>query len=78
MKCSVLPQPVDLLKLVLNLFCTSNMQGRELCWHDFMKYVFNIVMCQDTWLLIWFKFGVMLNITKLYSLILVWMTLMLY
>ena len=39
MKFSVLPQSVALLKLMLNLFCTSNIQGRELCWHDFMKYV---------------------------------------
>ena len=47
-KFSMLPQPVGLLKLMLNLFCTSNIQGRELCQHDFVKYTFNFVMCQDT------------------------------
>ena len=31
MKFSMLPQPVGLLKLMLNLFCTSNGQERELC-----------------------------------------------
>ena len=34
MKISALPQPVGLLKLMLNLFCTSYSQGRELSWHD--------------------------------------------
>ena len=59
-----------------NLFCTSNSQGRELCWHGFMKYMPDIVTCQDTWELICFKLGMTLNATKLYSLITVWMTLM--
>ena len=29
MKFSVLPQPDGLLKLMLNLFCTSTVQGKE-------------------------------------------------
>ena len=31
MKFSMLPQPFGLLKLRLNVFCTSNTEGRELC-----------------------------------------------
>ena len=34
MKFSMLPQPVGLLKLLLNFLCTSNIQGRELCCCD--------------------------------------------
>ena len=41
-----------------------------------MKYMFNIVMCQDTYEPICFKLGIKLNMTKLYSFIPVWMTLM--
>ena len=26
----------------------SNIQGRDLCWYDFMKYMFKIIMCQTT------------------------------
>ena len=55
MKFSMLPQPVGLLKLMLNLFFIIDIQGRELCWHDFMKYPYNIVLCQDTCELICFK-----------------------
>ena len=76
MKFSMLPQPVGLLKLMRKLFCTSNIQGRELCWHDFMTYMFNIVMYRDTCDPICFKLGMMLHTTKLYCLIPVWMTLM--
>ena len=47
MKFSVLPQPVALLKLML-IFFKDSIQGRELCWHDFIKCLFNIVMYQDT------------------------------
>ena len=41
-----------------------------------MEYAFNIVICHDTRELICFKLGMMLNTTKLYSLIPSWMTLM--
>ena len=34
MKFSVLQQPVGLLKLILDLLYTSNIQEGELCWHD--------------------------------------------
>ena len=34
LKFNVLPQPVGLLELMLNLFCKSDFQGRELCWCD--------------------------------------------
>ena len=43
-KFSMLSQPVGLLKLVLNLFCTSTIQGRELCWRDFMKCMIDLVL----------------------------------
>ena len=36
---------------------------------DFMKYTFNIVMCQDICEPTCFKLGMMLNTTKLYSII---------
>ena len=38
-KFSMLPQPVSLLKLMLNLFCTSSIEGREICRCDFIKCV---------------------------------------
>ena len=76
MKFSMLPQHVSLWKFMLNLFCTNDIQGRELCWHDFMKYTFNVVICQDTCQSVFFKLGMMLNMTNVYSLIPVWMTLM--
>ena len=41
-----------------------------------MKYMFNIVMCQDTCKLICFKLDMMLNNVKVYSLIAVWKALM--
>ena len=40
------------------------------------KYMFNIVLCQDICEPICFELGRMLNMTKLYSLIAVWMPLM--
>ena len=76
MKYSMSTQPVSLLKLMLILFCANTTQGRELCWHDFKKYMFDMVMCQDTCEPISFELGMMLNTTDLYSLIPVWMTLM--
>ena len=67
MKFSLLLQPVGLLKFMLSLFCTSNIQGRELCWREFMKYSFNIDMYQDTCEPVCFKLGMVLYTTKLYS-----------
>ena len=55
MKFSMLPRPIGLLKLMLNLFCTHNIQGRELCSYDCIKYMFYIVLRQDTCELICFK-----------------------
>ena len=77
MKFSKMLQPVGVLKLMLNLFCRSNIQGRELCWYDFIKHMINIALCQDTCGSICFKLGMMLDMTKLYSLIPVWLTLIL-
>ena len=59
----MLPQPVDLLKLMLNAFITSNIQGRVLCWRDLMKYTFNVVLCQNTCEPICFKLRMMLYTT---------------
>ena len=70
------PQPVGLLKLMLNLICTSSVQARELCWHDFVKYMINIVLCRGTCGPICFKLGKLLDMTGLYRLIPVWMPLM--
>ena len=77
MKFSLLPQPAGLLKLMLDLFCISDIDWRELSWRDFIKYKINIVMCWDACESICFKLGTMLGIPKLYSLIPVWMTLVL-
>ena len=43
---------VGVLKLLLNLFCTSNIHGRELCWH----FVFNVclTLCCVRTLVKWF------------------------
>ena len=62
----MLPQFVGMLKVMLNnLLCTSNIQGRELCGHDFMKCTFTTVMCQDTCERIYFKLGMMPSTAKL-------------
>ena len=76
MKFSMLPQSVGLLKLMLNLFCTRYIQETGLCWPDYIKYTFNIITCQDTHERICFKLCMMLDTTKLYSLIPVWMAFM--
>ena len=68
MKFSVLLQPVDLLKLMLDSFCTSTIQDRELT-EVTSSYTFNIGTCHDTCEPICFKVGMMLINTKLYSLI---------
>ena len=75
MKFSVVPQPVDLFKLLVNLICTSTIQEKILCWR-FMKYMFNLVLCQDNYEWICFKLGMVLSTTELNSLIPVWMTFM--
>ena len=71
MKFILLPQPVGLLKPILNIFCTSTVQRKEICWCDFTKYMINIVMWTDLC-----QTGLVLDMTALYSLIPVWMTLM--
>ena len=45
---SALPQPVGCLKLMLNLFLTINIQIRELCLRDVIKYAFDIDLRPDT------------------------------
>ena len=74
MKFSLVLQPACLLKLILNLFCTINFQEGELYLPDFIKYAFNFGMRQNICKLICFKLGMMLDMTNLYSMILVWMT----
>ena len=58
-------------KLLLLKFCSR----REFCWNGFMNCTINIIMCQDTCERICFKLGMMLNTTKLYTLIPVSITL---
>ena len=41
------PQPAGLLKLTLNLFWISTIQGRELCQHDFIECMIDIVLCRE-------------------------------
>ena len=73
MKFSVLPQSVGWFVEAyadnLLFFNTSNFQGRELSVCDFSEMYINIVMCQDTCEQICFKLCMILNTTKLYSLI---------
>ena len=77
MKFSMLPQAyVFFLKLMLNSLYTSTDWRRELSGHDFMKYMIYIILHQDTCEPMFFKFGTMLGMTKVYSFIPVWTTLM--
>ena len=70
MKCSALPHPVSLLKIMLNLFFAQLiLKGENSADLSFMKCMFNIGMFQYTGKLICFKRSIMLNATKLYSLI---------
>ena len=68
MKCSMLPHPVGLLKLMLNLVCTcKGMNSADGT---------NIFLCWGTCESICFKLGTMLDTTKLNTLIPIWMTLL--
>ena len=42
MEFSMWPQPVGLLKFMLNVCHMSNIQGTELSFHNFLRYIFNI------------------------------------
>ena len=64
------------IEYMLNLFWINNTQGRELCWHDFLTYVFDAIICQDTFEQICFVLGMMLSTIEVYSLIPVGMTMM--
>ena len=75
MKYSLVLQLVGLLKLLLNLFCAVNIQERELCLDDFITYTSYTGQCSDIYKLICYNLYMMLNTTKLFSLIPVWMTL---
>ena len=68
MKFGMLPQPVGLLKLILNLFCTSTAQERDLRWLDFIEFFIFIVLCLDTRTNL-FQAWYDANTTELYSLI---------
>ena len=69
----MLPQPVGLEKLKLNLFF---MRGASTYIIIFIKYALNIDLCPDTYKLICVKLGRILGTTKFCSLILVWVMLM--
>ena len=66
-----------LLKLMLNVFGTINIQGRDLCLCNSVsiKYTFAICLYRDTCEPICFKLNMLLDMTTPYSLIPVWMTL---
>ena len=61
---------------LLDLPCTAIFKGENSA-DNFIKCTFNIVMCRDTYESICLKICVIQSTTKLYSLIPVWMTLML-
>ena len=75
MKFSILPQPVGLLKLTQTLFCEIDIQGREVCLHDFMKKSFSTGLRLDTCDWTGFKLDMVLDVTKFYSMIPLWITL---
>ena len=75
MKFNIQPGLVDFLKVILNCFCTINLQGREPHLVDATKYTFNICFCLHANELISFKLGRMTDMTILCSLIAVSMTL---
>ena len=69
MKFNVLPQPVGLSKLVLNLFCIVNIQERESDFRDFINYIIYIGLCLDSCELISFKQGLIMDSIQPYSFI---------
>ena len=74
MKCSMLPQPVYSLKLMLNLLSMTSIQVRELYYPDSIKYTFNMYLhfyvCEQ----VSFKLGMIKGDTKLLTFIPVSMT----
>ena len=70
----MLPCPVGLFKLILNLFCWTDTEGRQLYLSDFIEHS-DIGLCSDACEPILFKHGMTLDTTKFYSLISVWMIL---
>ena len=60
---------------MLNLVCTSNVQEIDFPCRDIMTFIINIVTCQETYGPICLKLGMLLDTTKLCTLIPVWMTL---
>ena len=66
MKFGVLPQAVSLMKLMLNFFRTINIQDRELFSCHFIEYTLEPIC---------FKSRIMLDTTKLYSMVPVRITL---
>ena len=74
-KIGLLPQPASFLMLMVILFLLIDIQGRELYVDDFKKCVFNIYLHVYAYMPISLKLGMMIDITKLYSWIPVWMTL---
>ena len=63
-----------MMNLILVLSCQFSILGRETYLYDFVKKNFNVGLCSDNKRLVSFKFGMMMETTKLYILISVWMT----
>ena len=53
-----------LLKLMLNLLCIIDIQGRELFAGDFMKSIFDVGFWRDAYELISLQLGVVIDITE--------------
>ena len=62
-------QPVDLLKLILVLFLMIVIQGRKFYLCDFRNHTLNIGMCLHTSHPICYKPGMVVDVTKLFSMI---------
>ena len=65
---------VGVINLMLIWSCKLNVQGREPYLYDFVKQNFNIGLHSDIYRPVSFKLSMMVETTKLYILIYVWLT----
>ena len=69
LKLSMLPQPVRLLKLTLDVFCRINIQWGELYSNDYIKSTLNTGQLSNTYKPIRFRLSMMLDTAKFHSMV---------
>ena len=74
MKCRILPQPVGLLKLILKIILHNSYSRDKTPCKWFHRRHVHIGLCTGVYDPIYFKFVMVLDTTKLFSLIPVWMS----